>query len=252
MLKIFYAPQLKVLTAGSLGFTPELKKCVVTSVKEVENGCLCCENKYLKELILPNTKIIRENCFANMLALEQIDAPELLLLEQCCFQKIPVLKKLILPKTKNIHQDCFADCELLDEIILPQTRHIGAHCFANCSHLAKIEADKLSTIDEGSFHHPIITELNLSSLEHLQSGCFSDATYLQTANLPWLITMQEQCFKNATALTTFNAPDLQSKPEDFLCDAINLKEINCPIKPAHMKSNLQTKTVENKNDDITL
>ena len=127
------------------------------------NGAFCgCLN--LKEIQLPNCKLIGTNAFSGCSSLATVTG---------------------MGNVETILENAFNYCTSLQSVDLTNCKYVGYGAFNNCKELQSVELPKIETLDKFAFYNTGITKVTLpETLTSMGTLCFSAMDYTFNGNVP--------------------------------------------------------------------
>lgn len=158
--------------------------------------------------------------------------PNINMLESESFMACENLKVVNLAcDTKELKLDvrAFNGCNSLESVTLKGVKTIDSECFSACRSLKKFSADDaLVRLRREAFKLCALTELNLSDVVQIGSGCFNMNNYLCTVNLPRVSEIDNSAFNACKSLEIVNIPVCTSIRSYAFTDCVLLKQVNSP------------------------
>ena len=147
---------------------------------------------YVKEIVLPKTKVIGEGALKNCKCLERI----------------------VLPNVQFIGEEAFVNCYRLSNVAFPKLEELQSGAFAACSSLTSLEFGKVSAIPDAAFYEGSnanqLVDVSLPNVVSVGSIAFNQNIHLQRVYSPKLQTIGVQAFASCTSLSSIDLLNVES------------------------------------------
>lgn len=139
----------------------------------------------LKEVEIPEVKIIGEDAFYRCRQLERINMLKVDRIGKRALLGCGSLKKLDMPNLMSAGEATFRDCKQLEKVNVLKIEEIGKRTFFNCEGLEKLNMPNLKSIGEAAFRSCTqLKEINMPKLEKIGEIAFFDCENLEEAHIP--------------------------------------------------------------------
>lgn len=186
-------------------------------------------NEDLKELYIPNVKVIENQAFKNNRNLTSLNLPEVEEIGGFTFVCNKRIKELYAPKVKEIGDSAFYDNEDLTSLILPRVERIEDNAFGYNKTISELYMPKVRYIGNGVFcNNRLLTNLNLPEVEKISSCVFYYNEIIKELYAPKVKEIGNDVFISNKNLTVLNLPEVENLGERFFYDSKNISEIYLP------------------------
>lgn len=150
-------------------------------------------NTWLKKLIAPNVKTIKEYAFKDCTALEEVDLGEnTTVIEPYAFANTNITS-IHLPAVEFLPQGAFQSCYKLINVSMEKVTAIGADCFLGTK-IKSIKMPNLKTIDDKAFSYTNLEKIHFPNVTSIGRYCFSGCLNLEEVVLESLEVLPESTF----------------------------------------------------------
>ena len=147
---------------------------------------------YVREIVLPKTKVVGEGALKNCKHLERI----------------------VLPNVQFVGEEAFVNCYRLSSVSFPSLEEFQSGAFGACSSLTSLEFGKVSAVPDAAFYEGTnanqLVDMSLPNVVSIGSIAFNQNIHLQRVYSPKLQTIGDQAFTNCSALSSIDLLNVES------------------------------------------